>query len=55
LRVLAHDRLVLLADPGRAFMPGSGLTALARYPVPTHADVDGEALRWTTVYRVEPG
>ena len=45
-------RLVLMADPDRGFLPGEGLAAIARYEVPTHQDIDGQAARVTTLYRV---
>jgi predicted nicotinamide N-methyase len=54
LRALAGERLVLLADPGRAFRPSDGLVPLATHRVPTLAAVDGERARETTIYRVEP-
>lgn len=54
LRDLAADRLVLLADPGRAFLPADGLLALARYTVPAHLDTEGVSTRETTVYQVLP-
>lgn len=53
LRGLArHGVTVLVADPGRNYLPASGLDELARYIVPTSRDLeDGEA-RETRVYRV---
>jgi len=52
LQQLASTRQVLMADPDRGFLPGEGLAALARYEVPTHQDIDGQAARVTTLYRV---
>jgi predicted nicotinamide N-methyase len=54
LRTLAAHRLVLLADPGRAFLPADGLLALWRQRVPAHLDTEGVTERDTTVYRVLP-
>lgn len=42
---------VVLADPGRAYLPKSGLTALATYAVPTSLDLEDRAERVTVVYR----
>jgi predicted nicotinamide N-methyase len=45
---------VLLADPGRAYLPKQGLTALAKMNVPTVADVEDDKIRSTTVWQVLP-
>ncbi|MFQ3622547.1 MAG: 50S ribosomal protein L11 methyltransferase [Acetobacteraceae bacterium] len=45
---------VLLADPGRAYLPRHGLSALARYAVPVSLELEDRPVRETTVYRVEP-
>jgi predicted nicotinamide N-methyase len=56
LRTLARAGLtVIIGDPGRSYLPCSGLTALARYVVPTVADVEDSATKATTVWRVEAG
>jgi predicted nicotinamide N-methyase len=44
---------VLLADPGRAYLPKTGLTPLARFTVPTSLDLEDRAERETVVYRLE--
>lgn len=44
--------LVLLGDPGRAYLPTSGLQALARYSVPTPLDLEDREARETTVWRL---
>jgi predicted nicotinamide N-methyase len=54
-RRAAGGALVLLGDPGRAYLPKGGLEALARYPVPTSLELEDRELRETTVYRVLPG
>ena len=43
---------VLLADPGRAYLPKSGLAELARYEVPTLLDVESRASMNPVVYRL---
>ncbi len=54
LRRLAGDgALVLLADPGRAYLPEGGLAPLARYDVPTSRELEDRETRPTTLYRVE--
>ncbi len=45
---------VLLADPGRAYLPREGLSPLARYAVPVMPELEDRPVRETTVYRVEP-
>ncbi len=44
--------LVLLADPGRAYLPKQGLVELARYNVPTTRELEDREQRETVVYRV---
>jgi predicted nicotinamide N-methyase len=43
--------LVLLGDPGRAYLP-PGLAEIARYPVPTTLEVEGCEERLTRVFRL---
>ena len=43
---------VLLADPGRAFLPGEALTAVAAYRVPVLTVLEDAAVKTVTVYRV---
>ena len=50
----AEGALVLLGDPGRAYLPSTGLVELARYDVPTTLELEDRTLRQTTVWRVEP-
>jgi predicted nicotinamide N-methyase len=43
---------VLLGDPGRAYLPKSGLLELARYTVPTPLDLEDSTSRETVVWRL---
>ena len=43
---------VLIADPGRSYLPKDGLAALARYCVPTSRELEDRTLWETTVYRL---
>jgi predicted nicotinamide N-methyase len=44
---------VLLADPGRAYLPTTGLIELARYAVKTSLELEDRELRETVVYRLQ--
>jgi len=44
--------LVLLGDPGRAYLPKTGLEILARYTVPTSLDLEDKISRDTQVWRM---
>lgn len=50
----AAGALVLLADPGRAYLPRAGLERLAMYTVPTTRELEDREERVTGVYRVLP-
>jgi predicted nicotinamide N-methyase len=53
LRGLARDGItVLMADPGRAYLPASGLQEIARYDVPTSLELEDRTLRTTRVLRL---
>jgi predicted nicotinamide N-methyase len=53
LRALAvRGALVLLGDPGRAYLPASGLEALARYSVPTTLELEDRTTREGVVWRL---
>lgn len=54
LRSLARDRTVIIGDPGRAYLPATGLERLADYDVPTPLDLEDRTMRRTTVWRVLP-
>lgn len=51
-RCAAEGALVLLGDPGRAYLPKTGLEELARYTVPTPLELEDRASRETVVWRV---
>ncbi|WP_448616702.1 class I SAM-dependent methyltransferase [Modestobacter sp. URMC 112] len=48
-RAWTAGRTVLLGDPGRRYLPGEGLVAVAEYDVP---EVDEDRWRRTTVWRL---
>jgi predicted nicotinamide N-methyase len=53
LRGLAHKGItVLMADPGRAYLPATGLEEIARYDVPTSLELEDRTLRTTRVLRL---
>lgn len=55
LRALAgRGTRVLIADPGRAYLPTSGLAALARYDVPASRELERHEVCQTTVYALLP-
>lgn len=47
--------LVLLGDPGRAYLPKEGLRKLASYTVPTSRELEDSDTRETVVWQVLPG
>lgn len=54
-RVLAARGVaVLMGDPGRAYVPQSGLVELARYQVPTSLELEDRTMRETIVWRLMP-
>lgn len=53
LRALARDGVeVLLGDPGRSYLPRTGLERLARHAVPTTRELEDSDLRNACVWRV---
>jgi predicted nicotinamide N-methyase len=55
LRMLAaRGALVLLSDPGRAYLPSAGLVERARYVVPTSREIEDREYRETVVWQVLP-
>ena len=53
LRGLARrGTTVLMADPGRAYLPASGLEEIARYDVPTSLELEDRTSRTTRVLRL---
>jgi predicted nicotinamide N-methyase len=56
LRALAgQGALVLLGDPGRAYLPAAGLRERARYLVPVSRELEDRDFRDTVVWEVLPG
>jgi len=47
--------LVLLGDPGRAYLPATGLAALGRYDVPTPLDLEDRTVREGVIWRLAGG
>ena len=45
--------MVILGDPGRSYLPRTGLTALARHLIPTVSDVEDTDVKSTTVWKLE--
>ena len=43
---------VLVADPGRAFLPAGSLTSLISYQVPVHSVLENASVKNVTVYRL---
>jgi predicted nicotinamide N-methyase len=54
-RIAGNDALVLLGDPGRAYLPASGLRKLARFIVPTSRELEDRDSRETIVWQLLPG
>jgi predicted nicotinamide N-methyase len=52
LRRMAETTEVWLADPGRAYLPSSGLAAFASYVVPTTLELEDRTERVVTLYRL---
>lgn len=55
LRRMAASCEVWVADPGRAYLPGDGLTPLGEYAVPTSLELEDRVLRPTRLYRLSDG
>jgi len=53
-RLAGKGTLVLLGDPGRAYLPSQGLAAVASFEVPTTLDLEDRTIRKTTVWRLLP-
>jgi predicted nicotinamide N-methyase len=51
---VAQGAEVLIADPGRAYLPKSGLIEIARYDVPTSLDLENRKIMTTLIYRYAP-
>jgi predicted nicotinamide N-methyase len=46
---------VLIGDPGRAFLPKTGLQDLAEYRVPTTREIEDTEIKRTKVFKLLPG
>jgi predicted nicotinamide N-methyase len=55
LRTLSRSADVWIADPGRAYLPGSGLTAFARYRIDTSRELEDRTSRDVVLYRLAGG
>ena len=55
LRRMAASAEVWVADPGRAYLPRDGLTAFARYAVPTTLELEDRTETQVTLYRLSGG
>jgi predicted nicotinamide N-methyase len=53
-RRAAEGSLVLLGDPGRSYLPRSGLLERARYNVPTRRELEDREVREAVVWEVLP-
>jgi predicted nicotinamide N-methyase len=51
-RAAGQGSLVLVGDPGRAYLPATGLTARAAYDVPVAEQLESVPVRHTTVWQV---
>jgi predicted nicotinamide N-methyase len=51
-RAAAAGALVLLGDPGRAYLPESGLELVARYAVPVIEELEDAATKPTSVWKL---
>jgi predicted nicotinamide N-methyase len=54
LTAMAHTAEVWIADPGRTYLPKSGLTPLATYRIETTLELEDHTSRDVTLYRVLP-
>ena len=54
LREMARAAEVWIADPGRAYLPKSGLSDIGRYRVPTSLELEDRIEREVVLYRLTP-
>ncbi|MFD5085630.1 class I SAM-dependent methyltransferase [Kitasatospora sp. NPDC058406] len=54
-RARARGAVVIVGDPGRAYLPRGRFTELAEYEVPVVADLEDAALKTTTVWSLAGG
>ena len=53
LRTMAREAEVWIADPGRAYLPATGLTAFASYDVPTTLELEDRVVRTVRLFRLD--
>ncbi len=51
---MAHTAEVWIADPGRTYLPKTGLVSLATYRIETTLELEDRTSRDVTLYRVLP-
>lgn len=51
-RLVARGALVLIGDPGRAYLPKTGIKELGRYQVPTSRELEDNEIRSTAVFQL---
>jgi predicted nicotinamide N-methyase len=54
LRAMSDKAEVWIADPGRAYLPMTGLSPIGRYVVPTALELEDRTERQVVIYRVTP-
>ena len=54
LRSMAEVAEVWIADPGRAYLPSSGLSPIGHYIVPTALELEDRTERQVVLYRLAP-
>jgi predicted nicotinamide N-methyase len=55
LREMSREAEVWIADPGRAYLPKSGLSVVRRYRVPTSLELEDRSERDVVLYRLRAG
>lgn len=53
-RLAADGATVLMADPGREYLPPDGLTEIATYQIPTSRELESSDMSTTVLWRVCP-
>ncbi len=54
LRRMSATATVLIADPGRAYLPREGMLELARFQVPTTMELEDRGERLVTLWKLDP-
>lgn len=52
LRICASSATVIIADPGRAYVPLEGTFTIARFEVPTSLDLEDSSSRMVTLFKL---